>query len=105
METMTWPAGSGIAALIREKDWRNTALGPPSGWPAGLRALVDMVLHNPLPSALLWGEEGILLYNEGYAIVCGDRHPRVLGGPLRDAWPEAWDFNGSMLANCLSGKQ
>ncbi|MCS0611178.1 ATP-binding protein [Massilia kyonggiensis] len=104
MDDVEWPyAGGDIAALIRTRDWRGTPLGPVSGWPERLRGLVDVLLENPVPTALLWGPDGILLYNDGYAVVCGKRHPAVLGGTLHDAWPEAWDFNGRMLANCLAG--
>jgi signal transduction histidine kinase len=104
MDDMEWPyAGGDIAALIRTRDWRGTPLGPVSGWPERLRGLVDTLLESPVPTALLWGPDGILLYNDGYAVVCGQRHPAALGGSLRDAWPEAWHFNGRMLANCLAG--
>jgi signal transduction histidine kinase/CheY-like chemotaxis protein len=106
MDDVEWPyAGGEVAALIRTRDWGGTPLGPVTGWPERLRGLVDTLLENPVPTALLWGPDGILLYNEGYAVVCGKRHPAVLGGSLRDAWPEAWDFNGRMLANCLAGNR
>ena len=106
LDDMEWPyAGGAIAALIRARDWRDTPLGPPACWPERLRALVDTLLENPVPTALLWGPDGILLYNEGYAIVCGDKHPTALGAPVSDVWPEAWDFNGRMLANCLAGNR
>lgn len=105
MEISKWPAGGGAAGeLIRNVDWAATPLGPIPEWPHSLRTLVDFVLANPAPTALLWGDAGTLLYNDGYAVICGDRHPHVLGGPLRDAWPEAWDFNGAMLADGLAGK-
>jgi len=104
MDDMEWPYASGdIAAMIRTRDWGGTPLGPVAGWPERLCGLVDTLLENPVPTALLWGPDGILLYNDGYAVVCGQRHPAVLGGPLRDAWPEAWEFNGRMLANCMAG--
>jgi len=106
MNEMEWPyAGGAIAALIRARDWHATPLGPLALWPERLRALVDTLLENPVPTALLWGPDGILLYNEGYAIVCGDKHPAALGARLRAVWPEAWDFNGRMLANCLAGNR
>ena len=60
----------------------------------------------PDPDARLaryFPRSGVRLYNDGYAVVCGKRHPAVLGGSLRDAWPEAWDLNGRMLANCMAG--
>ena len=106
MNDMEWPyAGGAIAALIRTRDWRGTPLGPLAAWPERLRALVDTLLENPVPTALLWGPDGILLYNEGYAAVCGDKHPAALGARVRDVWPEAWEFNGRMLANCLAGNR
>jgi PAS domain S-box-containing protein len=106
MNDMEWPyAGGAIAALIRARDWRGTPLGPLARWPERLRALVDTLLENPVPTALLWGPDGILLYNEGYAAVCGDKHPAALGARVRDVWPEAWEFNGRMLANCLAGNR
>lgn len=105
MEVSKWPVGGGATgALMRSIDWATTPLGPSADWPQSLRTLVEFVLANPAPTALLWGEAGTLLYNDGYAVICGDRHPRVLGGPLRDAWPEAWDFNGAMLVDGLGGK-
>jgi len=105
MQNDQWPSGGGATgALMRDIDWAATPLGPSADWPASLRTLVDLVLLNPVPSALLWGADGILLYNDGYAAICGDRHPRALGRPVRDAWPEAWDFNGAMLAAGRAGR-
>lgn len=105
MEIGKWPAGGGdTGERIRGIDWAATPLGPVPDWPQCLRTLVELVLANPVPTALVWGDAGTLIYNDGYAAICGDRHPHVLGGPLRDAWPEAWDFNGAMLATGLAGK-
>ena len=105
MQSTRWPAGGGESgALMRSFDWHATPIGPIEQWPQSLRTLVELVLVNPAPSALLWGESGTLIYNDGYAAICGSRHPQVFGGPLRDAWPEAWDFNGSMLAGCRAGR-
>ncbi|KLU36358.1 hypothetical protein AB595_10985 [Massilia sp. WF1] len=81
----------------------SSALGPVGEWPQSLRTLVELVLINPAPSALLWGETGTLIYNDGYATICGGKHPQVFGGSVRDARTDAWDFNGKMLANCRAG--
>jgi signal transduction histidine kinase/DNA-binding response OmpR family regulator len=106
MNTSKWPAAGGEAGeLIRNFDWAATPLGPIGHWPESLRTLVDTILMNPAPSALLWGEDGTLIYNDPYAAICGDRHPRVLGGRVRDAWPDAWDFNGDVLTKGRAGKQ
>lgn len=104
MHSTQWPPGGGESgALMRCFDWAATPLGPVGEWPQSLRTLVELVLINPAPSALLWGETGTLIYNDGYATICGGKHPQVFGGSVRDAWPEAWDFNGKMLANCRAG--
>jgi signal transduction histidine kinase/DNA-binding response OmpR family regulator len=105
MNRNVWPSCDGEAAeLVRELDWAATPLGPLAHWPGQLRTLVDVVLRTPAPTALMWGEAGTMIYNDGYGAVCGSRHPRVFGCALHDAWPEAWDFNGDMLARCRRGE-
>lgn len=93
-----------MANLIRMHDWGRTPLGPISAWSERLHGIIDAMLLDPVPIAILWGKEGILLYNAGYAEICGQRHPRVLGTPLREAWPEAADFNGRMLDDVMTGQ-
>ncbi|MCW2404606.1 PAS domain S-box-containing protein [Sphingobium sp. B1D7B] len=53
---------------------------------------------------VLWGAEGVLIYNDGYAGVCGPRHPGALGAGLLETWPEARDFNARVIAAGLSGE-
>ncbi|PZU12642.1 MAG: histidine kinase [Sphingobium sp.] len=93
-----------IGRLIMAKDWSGTSLGPIDGWPVELRAGVQTILSSPVPMVLLWGAEGLLIYNEGYAAVCGPRHPDALGGKLLDVWPEARDFNARVIAAGLAGE-
>ena len=89
----SWPSGGGeLGELIRNHDWAATPLGPIGAWPASLRILVDLVVHSPQPMVLMWGADLIQLYNDGYAAVCGPRHPRALGQSNRDCWPEAQAF-------------
>jgi signal transduction histidine kinase/ActR/RegA family two-component response regulator len=105
MTDTAWPFAPGeMATLIRTYDWHATPLGPCADWPERLRGLVDTLLWNPMPSVLMWGEQGILIYNAGYAALSGDRHPGLLGSTLRAAWPEAAAFNGAMLARGLAGQ-
>jgi len=104
MQCTKWPAGGGEAGeLLRGFDWAATPVGPVEHWGPSLRTLVELVLVNPAPSALVWGEEATLIYNDGYARICGNRHPQVFGAPLREAWPETWDVYGSILASCRAG--
>ncbi|ACA15584.1 multi-sensor hybrid histidine kinase [Methylobacterium sp. 4-46] len=52
----------------------------------------------------IWGPEGILVYNQGYAEVCGPRHPQALGGRLLEVWPEARAFNARVIESGRAGR-
>jgi len=98
-----WLEGGGeCAALIATRDW-STTLGPLAQWPAHLRTAVAIMLRSPVAMAMLWGEQGIMLYNDAYSIIASRRHPAVLGTPVREAWPEVADFNDHVMAVCLAG--
>ena len=62
-----------------------------------MKGIVVTILRSPLPIATLWGEDGLLIYNQGYSAIAGGRHPRVLGMPVREAWPEVADFNDHVV--------
>lgn len=94
---------SAVAADILAHDWTRSALGPMADWPQWLKAALAMVLRCPMPMALLCGPDGLLLYNDGYRVVIGERHPQVLGAAVRDAWPEAADFNTAIVEQVLAG--
>ncbi len=89
---------------IQSFDWSTTDLGPMDSWPQSLRTAVDMVTSSPVPMALLWGTDGIMIYNDAYAGVAGTRHPKILGAPVLEAWPEVADFNRRVLEVGLSGE-
>jgi PAS domain S-box-containing protein len=106
MSKSVWPASHSEAAeLIRSRDWSTTPLGPIHRWPSSLRTLTDVVLRSPASMALVWGDERTVLYNDGYAMVCGNKHPQVLGGSILDAWPEARDFNKRVFDTCFAGEE
>ena len=52
---------------------------------------------------MLWGEAGHMIYNDGYALFAGDRHPWQLGKPVLEGWPEVADFNANVMKTGLSG--
>ncbi|WP_203236191.1 hybrid sensor histidine kinase/response regulator [Methylobacterium crusticola] len=76
--------------LIREHDWSATPLGPASTWPQALQLVVSMCLGSPAISAVYWGPEFRLLYNDAYAPFLAERHPWALGRPMSEVWPEMW---------------
>lgn len=99
------PVGGGEAGeLVRGHDWSTTPLGSIGEWPSTVRVIVQALLLCPVPTVAIWGEEGILVYNQGYAEVCGPRHPEALGGRLLEIWPESRAFNARIIESGLAGR-
>jgi hypothetical protein len=73
--------GGEMAERITAHDWTGTAIGPIAGWPQSLRTTVGIMLRSPVPMVLLWGPEGVMIYNDAYTVFSGGRHPRLLGSP------------------------
>ena len=89
-----WIKASGeMADLIRQMDWSVTPLGPRDGWPQSLCTVVNLVLAGSFPMAILWGSELIFIYNDGYRVIAGGKHPKALGHSTRNIWSEVWEFN------------
>ncbi|MBX7249581.1 MAG: response regulator [Caulobacteraceae bacterium] len=91
-----------MAQRVRAFDW-STTLGPISAWPASLKTTVGMMMHSPVPLVLLWGEDGIMIYNDAYSEFAGGRHPGLLGSKVREGWPEVADFNDNVMKVGLAG--
>jgi PAS domain S-box-containing protein len=68
-----------MVARIRSLDWSSTPLGLPSGWPLSLRTAVDIMLCARQPAFILWGADGIVLYNDDCIPLMRDCHPDALG--------------------------
>ncbi|MCG3116728.1 MAG: ATP-binding protein [Candidatus Manganitrophus sp. SA1] len=95
--------GGELGALIRAFDWSRTSLGPREAWPQSLRTAVNILLQSPVPIVMLWGEEGVMIYNDAYSGFAGGRHPRLLGSKVLEGWPEVADFNANVMKVGLSG--
>ena len=92
-----------MAERVRAFDWAATPLGPIAQWPQSLKTAVGMVLLSPVPIVMLWGEDGIMIYNDGYSEFAGQRHPALLGSKVREGWPEVADFNDNVMNVGLAG--
>ena len=100
----SFPTASGdLAGLIRQFDWTRTSLGPLKSWPQSLKTVTETLLRSPVPIVLLWGEDGIMIYNDAYSGFAGGRHPRLLGSKVREGWPEVADFNDNVMKVGLRG--
>ncbi|MDR6871052.1 PAS domain S-box-containing protein [Bosea sp. BE125] len=95
--------GGEIGALIAQFDWSRTPLGPIETWPQSLRTTTALALSSPLPVVMLWGPQGTLIYNDGYAAFAGKRHPALLGANVLEGWPEAAELNTRVLDTVLAG--
>lgn len=49
------------------------------------------MLGNPDPTTVFWGPDLILIYNEPYIALAGNKHPAMMGGSARVYWKEVWD--------------
>jgi len=99
------PATSEMSALIRAKDWSKTVLGAADSWPPNLTLIVNIMLASGFPMAVRWGRDLAMIYNDGYRPILGDKHPRALGLPFRQVWPEVQSQLGALHEAILSGKR
>ncbi len=73
-------------------------------WPTWLKCAVDIITASPVPMVLLWGTDGIMIYNDGYAAFAGSRHPKLLGMPVLEGWPEVAEFNRRVMETAFAGE-
>lgn len=98
-------AGGGeMGARIRAHDWGSTPLGPPEGWPQSLRSALSICLHSSFPTAIYWGPELRLLYNDAWSPIPAERHPWALGRPAREVWADIWDVLAPQMAQVQAGE-
>ncbi len=95
--------GGELSELIAAYDWGATPLGSVARWPQSLRTTVALILRSPVPIVTLWGQDGIMIYNDAYSGFAGGRHPRLLGSRVREGWDEIADFNDNVMRVGLAG--
>lgn len=78
--------------------------GAASTWPQSLRTAVDIVIHSPMPMLLLWGPQLTQIYNDGFALLAGNKHPHAFGQPAHQTWPELKDFTDPIYSAVLQGQ-
>ncbi len=89
--------GGELGALLRQKDWSSTPLGPISAWPQSLKTSVSLILSSQHPMWIGWGKEMTFLYNDAYIPVLSlAKHPWALGRPAQEVWSEIWDVCGPL---------
>lgn len=53
---------------------------------------------------LVWGPDRILIYNDAYRPILGDKHPSALGQPFWTVWPEVRETIEPIIEAAFSGK-
>lgn len=96
-------AGGGeMGRMIRAHDWAATPLGAPDTWPQSLRSALSICLHSAFPTAIYWGPELRLLYNDAWSPIPADRHPWALGRPGAEVWRDIWDVVGPQFERVMA---
>src|SRR5262249_56905479 len=89
---------SELAALMRDVDWSQTAVGPVARWPQSVRAIVRMMLTSRYAMWMGWGPQLTFFYNDAYArMTLGAKHPWALGKQAREVWAEIWPDIGPRI--------
>jgi PAS domain S-box-containing protein len=94
--------GGEMGTMMRSHDWSQTPLGLVETWPQSLRSALSICLNSRFPIAIYWGQDCILLYNDAWRPIVGDKHSWALGHPAREVWSEIWDDIGPELASVLA---
>ncbi len=82
--------GGEMGQRIQAFDWAVTSLASLEQWPSSLRSSLSICLNSNFPIAIYWGSDLILLYNDEWSSILGEKHSWALGRPAREAWPEIW---------------
>ena len=90
-----------MAAAMRAFDWSSTLIGRPQTWPQSLRSALSISLNTRYPICIYWGPEHVLLYNDAWSSILGEKHPWALGRTAREVWPEIWHLIGARFANVI----
>ncbi|MDX2263399.1 MAG: PAS domain-containing protein [Hyphomicrobiales bacterium] len=104
-EALSFLSGGGeMGARMRRHDWAASVLGAPEAWPCNLQTLVSLMLGSEQPMFVAWGPERIMLYNDGYAQLCGERHPAAMGSAFVEVWADIMHEVGPILDKAYAGQ-
>src|ERR1700722_2682406 len=100
-------AGGGeLGERIRLHHWAATPLGPLCDWPQPLRSAVSLCVRSQFPIIIHWGwPDLIVLHNDAFIPLIGDKHETALGIPLFDSRPELRPTVENMLERVFSTGQ
>jgi PAS domain S-box-containing protein len=94
----------GMSERIRQFDWSGTSLGAVDTWKQSLRSALSICLNSNFPIGIYWGKDLVLLYNDAWSPIPGNKHPWALGRPAKEVWPEIWDAIEPQFEKAFSGE-
>ncbi|MBC7577464.1 MAG: hypothetical protein H7312_08920 [Tardiphaga sp.] len=71
--------GGETGTRIRDFNGSTTSLGPIEQWSKSLKTAIGMTVRSPVPIVMLWGSDGIMIYNDAYSVFASRHHPKLLG--------------------------
>jgi hypothetical protein len=84
--------------FVLELDWTKSPLGLISTWPTQLKDMVLLVMADPTPAVVYWGDEATIVYNEPYTQLIGSKHPSLQGQDPKIGFAEIWDHFEELLS-------
>ncbi len=94
-----------MAERIRMFDWRGSNLDPIADWPLELQTTLALCLSTDLPTAIYWGKDFRLLYNDAWAPIAGEKHPWALGRPASEVWSDIWHIIEPQLNSVIERRK
>ena len=94
--------GHEMGQRIRDFDWASHPLGPAHLWPPALQMATSLCLNSSFPTAIYWGPELHVLYNDAWSVIPAERHPWALGRPARELWSDIWSVVGPQLEQVVA---
>jgi hypothetical protein len=88
-EAVCWPVPE-TGSAAEAQDWAATPLGPRETWPDALKTAAGIALGSNIPMMVAWGPDLLLVHNDSYGEILGDRRP-AQGRPMREIWSDIWD--------------
>jgi PAS domain S-box-containing protein len=85
-------------------DWSRTSLGAYAQWPERLKGYVSMIIEMPTPAIIFWGPDQVQIYNDGYSVIMGPRHPTYFGATYKECWPDTYPVIHPWMLRVLAGE-
>jgi PAS domain-containing protein len=96
--------GGSMGERIRAFDWRAHPLGLPESWPESLRMAMSLCLNSSFPTAIYWGPEFHILYNDAWSVIPAEKHPWMFGKPAQEGWSDIWPIIEPQFRQVMAGE-